>query len=82
MDITMNRTPLKHELRLKNGIILRTIGDAAKFINKQDATLHWKTVGANIETANNSPNDAARIEIATRSILNALRTDDMLETEA
>jgi hypothetical protein len=80
MEVITHSTPLKNELHLKSGTVLRTIGDAAMFIIKlpkeYDGRFHWRTAGANLEAADR---DTANLQVATESLKQALRTENMLK---
>ena len=80
MEALANSTPLKYELHLTSGTILRTIGDAANFIKQlpkeHDGRFHWRTAGANLEAADR---DIANLQVANESLENALRTENMLK---
>jgi hypothetical protein len=83
MEVLTNSTPLVHELHLKSGKVVRTIGDAAMFIIKlpkeRDGRFHWATAGATLEAAAKHPADAGLLKTATQSFENALRTENLLQ---
>ena len=85
MTAFTNETPLSHPLLLKPGHsseIIRTIGDAARFIVKlpkeNEKSLHWMLAGACLEAVDRHPEDPSLLDTATMSVENALVTDKML----
>ena len=83
MEALTNSTPLEHQLHLKSGKTLRTIGEAAMFIRqlpkKLDGEFHWTTARASLEAADRNPDDVYLLKTATQFLENALRTDSLLK---
>ncbi len=50
-----------------------------KLPKEHDGRFHWRTAGANLEAADRNPGNADLLNIATRSLDNALRTENMLK---
>jgi hypothetical protein len=75
----INLMPLTKQLRAKAGdstIVIATLQDAGSYIqNYGRPAFHWQTAAVAIERADTNPR---LIKHATRSMENALRTDQLL----
>jgi hypothetical protein len=78
--------PLTRSLRLRPGLEINTISDAAVFIvrlsKEKHDLLQWKLAGAFLQEASAAPRDDTLLRRATVALIEALRADELLLEES